>query len=131
MEARPFRRAAGSTGVRWRILTLVFIASFIAYLLRTNMSVAGERMMAELGLTQMQLGIIFAAFTWGYAAFQFPSGVWGEKVGARRAMALAAVAWGISNLAVGLVPGPGVPIAVTLGTLVILRGLMGAVQAPI
>src|SRR4029453_12299934 len=93
--------------------------------------VAGERVMAELGLTQVQLGIVLAAFTWGYAAFQFPSGVWGDRVGARRAMTLAAVAWGVCNLAVGLVPGPGAPIWATLGILVILRGLMGAVQAPI
>ena len=132
MEARPLPRAAGSSGIRWRILALVCIASFTAYLLRTNMSVAGERMMAELGFSQVQLGVILAAFAWGYAAFQFPSGLWGEKVGARRAMTIAAVAWGVCNLAIGLVPGPGVVhIGATLAILVLLRGLMGAVQAPI
>lgn len=121
-----------STGIRWRILGLVFLASFIAYLLRTNMSVAGERMMVEIGLTQVQLGVVLAAFAWGYAAFQFPGGVWGERVGARRAMTVAAAAWGACNLAIGLVPGSAVaPVWVTLGILVILRALMGAVQAPL
>ena len=82
---------ARPTNVRWRILALIFAASFVAYLLRTNMSVAGERMMGDLGLTQVQLGAVLAAFAWGYAAAQFPSGVWGSRVGARRAMALAAL----------------------------------------
>ena len=124
-------RLAGSTGIRWRILGLIFLASFVAYLLRTNMSVAGERMMADLGLTQVQLGVVLAAFAWGYAAFQFPGGVWGERIGARRAIFLAALAWGACNLAIGLVPGAGkAPIAVTMGILIVLRALMGVTQAP-
>ena len=104
-EART--RRAGPSGVRWRILALIFAASFVAYLLRTNMSVAGERMMGDLGLTHIQLGAVLAAFAWGYAAAQFPAGVWGGRVGARRALALAALAWGVLNLLVGLVPGRG------------------------
>ena len=120
-----------STGVRWRILFLIFLASFVAYLLRTNMSVAGEPMMAELGLTKVQLGIILAAFAWGYAAFQFPGGVWGERIGSRKAIFFAAIAWGICNLAIGLVPGAkGAPIVATIGILVVLRALMGVAQAP-
>ncbi|MET0621285.1 MAG: MFS transporter, partial [Thermoanaerobaculia bacterium] len=122
---------AGSTGIRWRILGLIFLASFVAYLLRTNMSVAGERMMGELGLTQVQLGVVLAAFAWGYAAFQFPGGVWGERIGARRAIFLAAIAWGACNLAIGLVPGAGkAPLAITMGILIVLRALMGVTQAP-
>ena len=122
---------AGSTGIRWRILGLIFLASFVAYLLRTNMSVAGERMVVELGLTHVQLGIVLAAFAWGYAAFQFPGGVWGERVGSRKAIFLIAIGWGICNLAIGLVPGVGkAPLFVTIGILVVLRALMGAAQAP-
>ena len=33
------------TQVRWNILALLVALSFVAYLLRTNMSVAGQRMM--------------------------------------------------------------------------------------
>jgi ACS family glucarate transporter-like MFS transporter len=124
-------RPSGSTGIRWRILGLIFLASFVAYLLRTNMSVAGERMMVELGLTQVQLGIVLAAFAWGYAAFQFPGGVWGERVGSRKAICVIAIAWGVCNLAMGLVPGAGqAPLFVTIAVLVVLRALMGIAQAP-
>jgi len=125
-------RPGGRTGVRWRILALIFAASFVAYLLRTNMSVAGERMMGDLGLTQVQLGAVLAAFAWGYAAAQFPSGVWGGRVGARRAMALAALCWAVLNLLVGLVPGRGgvSPVA-AMAALIALRFLMGVAQAPL
>ncbi|HEY4230184.1 MAG TPA: MFS transporter, partial [Thermoanaerobaculia bacterium] len=66
------------TAVRWRILGLICLAAFVAYLLRTNMSIAGEPMMRVLGLTPMQLGVVLAAFAWAYAAFQFPGGAWAE-----------------------------------------------------
>jgi ACS family glucarate transporter-like MFS transporter len=113
---------------RWRIVALLVVASFVAYLLRTNMSVAGERVMGDLRLSNVQFGFVLAAFAWGYALFQFPGGVWGERVGARRALTWMAVAWGVLNLLVGVVPDGMSPTAV-LGTLVVLRFLMGAAQA--
>jgi MFS transporter, ACS family, glucarate transporter len=125
-------RPAGPTGIRWRMLALVFVSSFVAYLLRTNMSVAGERMMGDLGLTQVQLGMVLAAFAWSYAAFQFPGGVWNERIGARRALTIIAVLWGASNLLIGLVPGRELASpAVLLTALIALRALMGAAQAPL
>ncbi|MGB6853978.1 MAG: MFS transporter [Thermoanaerobaculia bacterium] len=118
--------------VRWNILAVLVAMSFVAYVLRTNMSVAGDSMMGELGLSQIELGMVLAAFAWGYALFQFPGGVFGDIFGPRRALTWIAVCWGIANLAVGLVPradlaGPGV----LLVTLIALRFLMGVVQAPV
>ncbi len=107
-------------------------ASFVAYLLRSNMSVAGERMIADLGLTKVQLGAILAAFAWGYAIFQFPGGVWGDRLGGRKAIALIVVGWTVVNLAVGFTPRTSVvsPMVV-IGSLMVLRFLMGAMQAPL
>jgi ACS family glucarate transporter-like MFS transporter len=118
------------TAVRWRIVALLVAASFVAYLLRTNMSVAGERMMRDLGLGKVQLGLVLAAFAWGYALFQFPGGVYGERLGGRRALTAMAVAWGGLTLLVGLLPAAA-PSGVLLGTLMALRFLMGAAQAPL
>jgi MFS transporter, ACS family, glucarate transporter len=118
------------TAVRWRILGLICIAAFVAYLLRTNMSIAGEPMMRELGLTPMQLGIVLAAFAWAYAAFQFPGGAWAERVGSRRAIALLAIAWGVLNLLPAFVPRGAASVTASLAALVALRALMGAAQAP-
>lgn len=107
-------------------------SSFVAYLLRTNMSVAGERMMGDLGLTQVQLGVVLAAFAWSYAAFQFPGGVWAERVGGRRAITILALIWGACNLLIGFVPGRDLASpAIIMGALIVLRALMGAAQAPL
>lgn len=124
--------ASGTSGVRWRVLALVVIASFVAYLLRTNMSIAGERMIADVGLTKVQLGAILASFAWGYAILQFPGGIWGGRLGGRKALMLMAIGWGVLNLAVGLIPrAPVVAPGVVMGALIVLRFLMGVAQAPL
>ena len=120
------------THVRWVILALLFVASFVAYVLRTNMSIAGENIMDDLGLSKIQLGMVFSAFAWGYAIFQFPGGVFGDIVGSRRALSFIAVLWGILTLATGLVPGTAVASTTfILATLIGLRFLIGVAQAPL
>ena len=80
----------------------------------------------------MQLGVVLAAFAWGYAIFQFPGGVLGDVIGARRALTILAALWGVLNLLVAFVPGTaaGSATAVVLA-LMTLRFLMGAAQAPL
>jgi ACS family glucarate transporter-like MFS transporter len=120
------------TYVRWVILALLFVASFVAYVLRTNMSIAGEKMMADLGLSKIQLGMVLSAFAWGYAIFQFPGGIFGDKVGSRRALTIIAVLWGILTLVTGLVPGTALAsTTIIMTTLIGLRFLMGVIQAPL
>ena len=119
----------GRSGVRWYILALLFAASFVAYLLRTNRSIAGERIMAESGLTQTQFGWVLAAFAWGYALFQFAGGVLGDRIGGRKALTLIAILWGLLTLAVGVVPVVS-PMAL-LFTLIVIRFLLGAANAPL
>jgi ACS family glucarate transporter-like MFS transporter len=119
------------TSIRWRVCVLIGLASFTAYLLRTNMSVAGAPMAEDLGLTQVQLGVVLAGFAWAYALFQFPGGVLGDVLGARRAVALLAVTWGLGNLLVAAVPARGAASTTTLLlALVGARVLMGIAQAP-
>ncbi|HSF14838.1 MAG TPA: MFS transporter [Vicinamibacteria bacterium] len=120
------------TSIRWNILLLLFVASFVAYVLRTNLSIAGAGMMADLRISRVELGYVLAAFAWGYGIFQFPGGVLGDWIGARRALAFIAVSWGIMNLLVGIVPGRAVASSsVILAVLIVLRFLMGAAQAPL
>lgn len=120
------------TSIRWHVLFLLFVASFVAYVLRTNLSIAGEQMMTDLRISKVQLGMVLAAFAWGYGIFQFPGGVLGDLLGARRGLALIAVCWGVMNLLVGLVPGQSLASpTVILVSLVVLRFLMGVAQAPI
>ena len=132
MNPTPVPHPPGRSTIRWKILGLLFAASFVAYILRYNMSIAGEQMIADLGLTQVQLGLVLAAFAWGYAIFQIPGGVWGDRIGPRRALTIIAFLWGVFNLLIGLVPKSTVaPTVIILGVLVMLRFLMGVAQAPL
>ncbi len=120
------------SNVRWVILALLFVASFVAYVLRTNMSIAGENIMDDLGLSKIQLGMVFSAFAWGYAIFQFPGGVFGDMVGSRRALSFIAVWWGILTLATGLLPGTALASTTFIvAALIGLRFLIGVAQAPL
>ena len=121
-----------STNVRWVVLALLFVVSFVAYLLRMNISVAAKFMMPELGLTEIQMGWVFAAFVWGYALFQIPGGFFGEIVGPRRALAMVVLVWALLTVLTGLLPGQVFTWASgALISLIVIRFLMGVVQAPL
>ncbi|MFO1406585.1 MAG: MFS transporter [Steroidobacteraceae bacterium] len=120
------------SGVRWRVLALVMAAGLVSYLLRGNLSIAAPAMMADLHLSELQWGWVMSAFPLGYALFQFPGGLYGERVGSRRAIAHIAIAWGLLIAVTALVPGPAMaPAFVTLGALVLVQFLVGAAHAPV
>ena len=100
--AHPARQAIG---IRWIILGLIVAASFASYLLRTNLSIVGETMITDLGMSEFQLGMVFSAFAAGYAIFQFPGGIFGDKIGPRLAITIIAIGWGVLTIATGLIPG--------------------------
>jgi ACS family glucarate transporter-like MFS transporter len=124
--------AARPSSVRWRILVILVMMSFISYFLRTNLSFAGPQMMGDLGLTEIQWGYVLAAFTAGYTVLQFPGGLLGDRFGPRRVLAAIAVLWAVMTVATSLVPGQDASsVAVILGALVVVRFLVGATHAPI
>jgi MFS transporter, ACS family, D-galactonate transporter len=94
-----------ATEVRWRVLWLMVIGSLVAYVLRLNVSIAGEAMIRDLLLTPVQFGLILSAFAWGYGLFQVPGGLFGEWLGPRRALTLAITAWGLVTLGTAWKPG--------------------------
>jgi MFS family permease len=110
---------------------LLVVASFVSYALRFNVSSAGPTMMADLGITEQQLGYILAAFAAGYAIFQFPGGVFGVVVGPRRALAVCLLLWGVLTVVTALIPGSvGGSTTLTVALLILVRFLVGAVHAP-
>jgi ACS family glucarate transporter-like MFS transporter len=121
-----------ATTVRWRIMAILILASFVSYVLRGNLSIAPQSMMRDLGLSEMQWGWVMAAFPLGYAIFQFPGGVFADRFGPRLALTLIAIAWAVLTVATALVPGPdtATPLVI-IGSLVAIRFLVGAAHAPI
>ncbi|MCW8872111.1 MAG: MFS transporter [Xanthomonadales bacterium] len=131
MKTSNYDSAARPTSVRWRILAILVVMSFIAYVLRTNLSFAAPEMMAELGLSEIQWGYVMAAFTAGYAIFQFPGGVLGDRFGPRRVLAAIAILWGVLTAATSAVPAQdGASVGLIVGALFVVRFLVGATHAP-
>lgn len=124
--------AARPSNVRWRILAVLVSASFVSYVLRYNVSMAGPALVADLALTEQQLGYLFAAFTAGYAIFQFPGGLFSDAVGPRRALTIIAVLWGVLTLATSVVPGAvGGSTTLAFVALILVRFLVGVAHAPV
>lgn len=120
------------TNIRWRILGILVLASFISYTLRYNMSAAAPVMMADLGLTEIQWGWILAAFMIGYTLFQLPGGILGDRFGPRRVLATIAVLWALFTAATAFIPSTVfASTGVILASLMFVRFLVGAVHAPV
>ena len=116
--------------VRWYVLAGLFGFSFFAYVERTSIGVAADRMMPELGLSQVQVGWLFTAFLATSAAFQAPGGWLGQRFGARLTLVacstLGLTATVMTAAAPALFAGTAAFIVLLLSQL-----LLGAAQAPV
>lgn len=81
------------TRIRWSLLGLLFFISFVTYLDRINIAVAGKLMSEAFGLTDLQFGTIFSAFVVGYALFQVPAGWVGDRFGHKRTLVFSLILW--------------------------------------
>ena len=116
--------------IRWRIFGFLFAFGLIAYVQRTGVTIAAERMMPELHLSQLQIGWIEQAFVVGYSLFQLPGGLFGQRFGARTAYTV----FGIVAFA-AMMATPAAPAALTGAALfAVLLGaqfVLGVAQAGI
>ena len=100
--------------------------------MRQNIHVAGEFMMPELGISEIEMGWIYAAFIWGYALCQLPGGILGKRLGPRLALTSIGLVWVITTALTGWLPGhiftTGSGI---IASLLIVRFLVGVAHAPI
>src|SRR4030095_17242805 len=91
--------------VRWRVLFVLFVVSFVNYFLRNALSVAVPSIQGEFGYTNEEIGWILNAFNISYTLMMIPGGVFGERYGPRRALGGIAVAWGVLTWLTGFAPG--------------------------
>ncbi|WP_230979820.1 MFS transporter [Steroidobacter gossypii] len=90
--------------VRFLLVFLLFLLSTVAFLDRTNISIAGVALAQEYALTQIQLGWVFSAFLLGYAGFQIPAGWLAVRLGPRNILSLGVLWWGVFTALTALVP---------------------------
>ena len=121
---------AGGLRIRWIVLAILTSSAFMAYVQRTGIGVAAERMMPELGLTQSDIGWLQSAFLVSYTAFQVPGGVAGEIWGARIVLTLIGLLAVAATAGTALLPAVLGGSALMLGLLV-LRFIFGVSQGPI
>ena len=115
-----------STRVRFFLAFWLFVISGVAFLDRTNISIAGLQISGEYGLGNQRLGWIFSAFLIGYAGFQLPAGWLAARFGPRRVLTLGIVWWGIATGLTALLPS-GISHAVMV--LIAVRFALGAGEA--
>ena len=93
------------TKIRFRILALIFVCVVINYMDRSNISVAATSITKDLQLSPVQLGILFSAFGWTYAALQIPGGFLSDRVAPRILYAFCLISWSLMTLLQGAVKG--------------------------
>jgi MFS transporter, ACS family, glucarate transporter len=117
--------------VRFRILGLLFVLSFVNYFLRNNLSVALPSIREEFHFTNEEIGWILGSFNFAYALFQIPGGVFGDVAGPRRALAIITITWGVLTALTGFAPQLLAASATgALMSLMIVRFFMGVANAP-
>lgn len=116
-------------GQSWVIAGAACFA-LVSYFERTNISITAELMIPALGITKVQMGTIFTSFLVGYAVFQVPGGIAGDKLGPRVTLGLSAVVWAAMTALTGWVPEllQGRPHA-AFWALAAIRFVLGAAEA--
>ncbi len=89
------------TSVRFVIVAVVTLMSFLLYLDRFCVSFAADYIRQDLGLSQKQINYFISAFFWSYALAQVPSGWLSDRFGARTVLALYILSWSIFTAWIG------------------------------
>jgi MFS family permease len=107
----------------WIIVVLLAVANVIAYVDRSNLSVAiaTEEFKDFFRLSDAQRGDLSSAFFWTYAFLQIPAGAVADRWGVKGPLAAGFIIWSVVSAATGW--------ATTLGQLFALRMLLGVGEA--
>lgn len=87
------------------VLIILSLLSIITFLDRNAISLAGHRITTELGLSESQFGWILSAFTISYGLFEIPTGLLGDRLGARRVLARVVIWWSLFTFFTGFAGG--------------------------
>jgi len=89
---------------RWlRVIVVAFVMYTIAFIDRTNISLAQTTMSRELGMDSQQFGSAAGIFFWGYLVLQIPGGYLARRWSAKWFVAILLVVWGLCSAGTGLV----------------------------
>ncbi len=107
---------------RWiRIIPVALVMYTIAFIDRTNISLALPRISRDLNLDPQQAGTVAGIFFWGYLALQIPGGHLAKYWSPKKFISVLLVAWATFAVGCGLVR--------TYQQLLILRLLLGVAES--
>jgi MFS family permease len=114
---------AKTTGwpVRYRVVALVVSFGALTYLDRVCISVMAPHIMAEFGLSQIQMSYVFSVFTLSYGIFEIPTAWWADRIGSRAVVARIVAWWSTFTVASGM--------AFNYVSLLVVRFLFGVGEA--
>jgi ACS family sodium-dependent inorganic phosphate cotransporter len=104
---------------------MCFLAMFIAYTDRVNMSVAAVAMREQFGWSQTLKGLVLSSFFVGYMLFMVVSGWLAREFGGKRVLAVSVIAWSLFTL---LTPWAA---TVSIGALIAARIGLGIGEAAV
>jgi sugar phosphate permease len=110
-----------ATWVRYRVLGMLCLLSFILYLDRVCISQAVDSIEKELDISHTAMGIVLGAFTVAYGLFEIPTGHWGDRHGSRGVLTRIVLWWSAFTVLTGTSTG--------LFMLIGVRFLFGAGEA--
>ena len=107
--------------VAWRILPLIVVIYFVAYMDRTNVGFASFGLNRQFGFSATLYGWGAGIFFLGYVIFEVPSNILLERNGARLWIARIMVTWGLVAGSMAFITGPV--------SFLVMRFLLGVAEA--
>lgn len=117
MEPPPITRRQ-----RWAFALAATFTMTISYVDRQTLAVLAPRVTADLGIGEVRFGLLLSAFSVAYLVGAPLAGVWIGRVGARRGLLLAVLAWTAVAALHTVVPG--------FAALFALRVALGLAESP-
>jgi MFS transporter, ACS family, glucarate transporter len=90
---------------RHQVLTALAVLSAITFLDRIAISSAALRIQSDLGISVEQWGWVLSVFVLSYGGFEVPTGLLGDRLGAKPVLIRVVVWWSIFTALTGLVSG--------------------------
>lgn len=106
---------------RYGVVLLAIGLAVLSYVQRVAISGAAIPISHDLHLSKQQMGWVFGAFGLAYALFEIPMGLFGDRMGVRRALTQIVLAWSAFTALTGA--------AWSVASLVAVRFLFGAGEA--
>ena len=95
-------------------LILLVVALLINYVDRGTLALAAPLLQKEWGTSASQLGLLLSGFFWTYTALQFVMGVFVDRFGANRLMAIGFLLWSLAMASTGAAIGFATMLAMRL-----------------